>query len=51
MILHHTDIEREYSYDTKTISGHLETALAEAKEKNWIVVDMKQDFKKIFAFK
>lgn len=50
MILHHTDSEREYAYDTKTLSGHLETALVEAKEKNWIVVDMKTDFKKIFAF-
>ncbi len=50
VILHHTDAEREYAYDTKTLSGHLETALEEAKEKNWLVVDMKEDFKKIFAF-
>jgi phosphoglycolate phosphatase-like HAD superfamily hydrolase len=50
MILHHTDSTREYAYDTKTLSGHLENALVEAKEKNWMVVDMKNDFKKIFAF-
>jgi phosphoglycolate phosphatase-like HAD superfamily hydrolase len=50
MILHHTDSTREYAYDVKTVSGHLETALAEAKERNWMVVDMKKDFKKIFAF-
>ena len=50
LILHHTDSTREYAYDLKTLSGHLESALEEAKEKNWMVVDMKNDFKKIFAF-
>ncbi|WP_121665531.1 HAD family hydrolase [Mesonia aquimarina] len=50
VILHHTDSEREYAYDTKTLSGHLETALEEAKEKDWLVVDMKNDFKQIFSF-
>jgi len=50
LIVHHTDAEREYEYDLKTLSGHLETALVEAKEKNWLVVDMKKDFKKIFGF-
>ncbi len=50
ILLHHTDEAREYAYDTKTLSGHLETALVEAREKNWMVVDMKRDFRKIFAF-
>ena len=50
LILHHTDSVREYKYDLKTLSGHLETTLIEAKEKNWLVVDMEKDFKKIFAF-
>jgi hypothetical protein len=50
MILHHTDSTREYAYDVKTLSGHLEHALVEAKEKNWMVVDMQKDFRKIFAF-
>jgi hypothetical protein len=50
VILHHTDSTREYAYDVKTLSGHLETALVEAQEKNWMVVDMKNDFRKIFAF-
>jgi len=50
VILHHTDAEREYAYDTITLSGHLESALIEAKEKNWMVVDMKEDFKQIFPF-
>ncbi len=50
LILHHTDSIREFAYDTVTVSGHLETALIEAEEKNWLVVDMEKDFKKIFAF-
>jgi hypothetical protein len=50
IILHHTDDKREYAYDVKTLSGHLETALVEAREKNWMVVDMERDFRKIFAF-
>lgn len=50
LILHHTDSTREYAYDTKTLSGHLESALVEAKEKNWMVIDMEKDFKKVFRF-
>ncbi|WP_228850393.1 HAD family hydrolase [Aegicerativicinus sediminis] len=48
VLLHHTDEEREYAYDKKTLSGHMETALEMAKEKNWLVVDMKKDFLSIF---
>ena len=50
LIVHHTDSVREYRYDLKTLSGHLETTLVEAKEKNWLVVDMKNDFNRIFLF-
>lgn len=50
LIVHHTDEKREYAYDTKTLSGHLETALPEASQKNWLVVDMKNDWKKVFPF-
>jgi hypothetical protein len=50
VLLHHTDAVREYAYDKKTLSGHLETALDEAAAKGWMVVDMKNDFRKIFAF-
>jgi len=48
LLIHHTDSVREYKYDLVTLSGHLETALVEAKEKNWMVVDMQKDFKTIF---
>ena len=50
VLLHHTDSIREYAYDVKTLSSHLETALEEAKQKNWLVVDMQKDFKRIFSF-
>ena len=50
LIVHHTDSTREYQYDHKTLSGHLETALVEAREKNWMVVDMAKDWKKVFSF-
>lgn len=50
LIVHHTDNKREYAYDVKTLSGHLETALQEASQKNWLVVNMKNDWKKVFPF-
>lgn len=50
LILRHTDADREYAYETKTLSGHLETALVEAEEKGWLVVDIKNDWKKVFPF-
>lgn len=50
ILLHHTDSTREYKYDLHTASGHLETALEEARQKGWLVVDMQKDFKKIFSF-
>jgi hypothetical protein len=50
LIVHHTDAEREYAYDRKSSVGRLDRALDEANAKGWTVVDMKQDWKKIFAF-
>lgn len=50
VLVHHTDSVREYKYDLKTLSGHLESALVEAKQKNWMVVDVEKDWKKVFAF-
>ena len=50
VIVHHTDGEREYAYDAKPkSSGKLVTALADAPERGWIVVDMKNDWANIFA--
>jgi phosphoglycolate phosphatase-like HAD superfamily hydrolase len=49
-IVHHTDAAREYAYDRPSKIGQLDKAWDEAKAKGWTVVDMKQDWKKVFAF-
>jgi hypothetical protein len=49
-IVHHTDAEREYAYDRQSKIGKLDKALDEAAAKGWSVVDMKRDWKKVFAF-
>jgi phosphoglycolate phosphatase-like HAD superfamily hydrolase len=49
-IVHHTDAEREYAYDRQSKIGKLDKALDEGTAKGWTVVDMKRDWKKVFAF-
>jgi hypothetical protein len=49
-IVHHTDAEREWAYDRKSHVGKLDKALDEGTAKNWTIVDMKRDWKKVFAF-
>jgi len=49
-IVHHTDVEREWAYDRKSSIGRLDKALDEATAKRWTVVDMKKDWKRVFAF-
>ncbi len=50
LLLHHTDAEREYAYDRSSSVGKLDKALDEAKAKGWTVVDMKNDFARVFSF-
>jgi phosphoserine phosphatase len=49
-LVHHTDGEREWAYDRQSSVGQLDKALDEATAKGWTVVDMKQDWKRVFAF-
>jgi phosphoserine phosphatase len=49
-IVHHTDAEREYAYDRKSHFGKLDLALDAAAVNRWTVVDMKKDWKRVFAF-
>ncbi|WP_245296816.1 MULTISPECIES: HAD family hydrolase [Rhodomicrobium] len=49
LIVHHTDAEREYAYDRDTTFGRLDKALDAAAINQWTVVDMKTDWKVIFA--
>jgi hypothetical protein len=50
LIVHHTDAEREYAYDRDTSFGRLDKALDATALNKWTVVDMKNDWKRIFAF-
>jgi phosphoglycolate phosphatase-like HAD superfamily hydrolase len=50
LIVHHDDAEREFAYDRQSHIGKLDKAWDEAKANNWIIVSMKSDWKRIFAF-
>ena len=50
LIVHHTDGVREFAYDRQSSFGRLDKALDEAPKAGWVVVDMKKDWKKVFAF-
>jgi phosphoserine phosphatase len=50
LIVHHTDAEREYAYDRDSKIGRLDKALDAAAVNKWTVVDMKNDWKRVFAF-
>jgi len=50
LYVHHTDAEREWAYDRQTPIGKLDKGLDEATAKGWTVVDMKNDWKRIFAW-
>jgi phosphoglycolate phosphatase-like HAD superfamily hydrolase len=49
LLVHHTDAVREYAYDRQSAIGRLDKALDEANAKGWTVVDMKNDWRVIFA--
>lgn len=49
-LLHHTDAQREWSYDRQSRIGKLDKALDAASANGWTVVDMKSDWNKVFAF-
>ena len=49
LIVHHTDPVREFAYDASSM-GKLEVALTEAAARGWTVVDMKNDWNRVFAF-
>jgi phosphoserine phosphatase len=49
LIVRHTDPVREFAYDASSM-GKLEVALTEAAVRGWTVVDMKNDWNRVFAF-
>lgn len=48
VIVHHTDAEREWSYDRASSVGRLDRALDEAGARGWTVVDMARDWSAIY---
>jgi hypothetical protein len=49
-LVRHTDAAREWAYDRQSHIGRLDKALDEATARGWTVVDMKTDWKKVYAF-
>ena len=45
LLVHHDDAKREYQYDKGA-----EKVLNVAKERNWTIISIKNDFKTVFAF-
>lgn len=51
LLVHHDDPVREYKYDTDSKIGTFsKTLMEEANKKGWVIVSMKNDWKKIFSF-
>ena len=50
LIVHHTDAEREWAYDRTSAVGRLDKALDAAQAEGWTIVDMKNDWKRVFPF-
>lgn len=48
LFVHHTDAEREWSYDRASSVGRFDKGLDEAREKGWAIVDMKRDWKEVY---
>lgn len=48
-LIHHTDSEREYAYDRQSHVGKLDKALDEAQRQQWLVIDMKRDWLRVFS--
>jgi hypothetical protein len=48
LIVHHDDGEREYAYDRQSSVGRLERGLDEAAQRGWVVVSMKDDWRRVY---
>ena len=51
LFVHHTDANREYAYDREGHIGKLDKVLDMAGGNDWIIVDMKKDWKSVFPDK
>jgi phosphoglycolate phosphatase-like HAD superfamily hydrolase len=49
LLVRHTDADREWAYDRASKIGRLDAALDAAQQRGWTVVDMKRDWRRVFA--
>ncbi len=47
-IIHHTDAVREWKYDQNSRVGRLDKALSYGVKHQWLIVDMKKDWKRVY---
>jgi len=50
VLIRHTDDQREWAYDRDSSVGRLDKALDLADSEGWIVVDMKNDWNRVYGF-
>ena len=48
LIVHHTDAEREWAYDRDSHIGRLDRGLDEAEARGWVVVSMRDDWRRVW---
>ena len=48
LFVHHTDAEREFAYDRDSRIGRLNRGLDEADARGWLIVDMKEDWNRVW---
>lgn len=49
LLVHHTDADREFAYDRESSFGKLADGLDQAADHGWLLVDMKDDWKAVWA--
>lgn len=49
LIVHHTDADREFAYDRDSHIGELERGLDEGPGRGWLIVDMANDWSRVFT--
>mgnify|MGYP002713128225 CR=1 FL=1 len=50
VLIHHTDAVREWAYDRDSPVGRLDKGLQQAKDRHWVLVDMKRDWLRVYPF-
>jgi phosphoglycolate phosphatase-like HAD superfamily hydrolase len=49
LLVHHTDADREFAYDRDSSMGRLAEGLDQAADRGWTVVDMKNDWSRVWS--